>query len=246
VRAILTYHSVDLSGSVISLAPAVFARHLAWLAAGGVRVVDLEALATMPDEPHAAALTFDDGFLNFATAAWPLLRDHGFPVTLFVVTRHAGGTNAWGGRSAPGIPTLPLLDWDALGRLAEEGVRLGAHSRTHRDLTRVGDADLEDEVAGSAADLAARTGRRPGAFAYPYGRHDARVERAAAPFACAVTTALRPVLSGDRAHALPRLDTYYLQRPGRLERFGTPAFARWLWLRGGARRLRAVLRSAAP
>ncbi|MEY2765521.1 MAG: hypothetical protein RL552_426, partial [Actinomycetota bacterium] len=40
----------------------------------------------MPEQRDAVAITFDDGFTNFESVAWPLLRFQDFPVTLFVAT----------------------------------------------------------------------------------------------------------------------------------------------------------------
>lgn len=242
MRAILTYHSVDGSGSAISIDETAFRAHVAWLASGAVRVVPLGTITNGSAADDVVALTFDDAFRNFAEVAWPLLRERALPVTLFVVSEHAGGTNAWGGRDAAGIPTLPLMDWEALGRVAEEGVMLGAHSRTHADLRRL-DADrLADEVAGSADALAARTGRRPAAFAYPYGSVDARVALAAArSYGQGCTTALRELAPADDPLQLPRLDACYLRDPGRLAGWGTASFRRYLRLRSGLRQVRAAL-----
>jgi peptidoglycan/xylan/chitin deacetylase (PgdA/CDA1 family) len=232
---------VDPSGSPISIDEAALRRHVAWLASGAVRVTTVADLLARPDTEDAVALTFDDGFTSFAAAAWPLLREHGLPVALFVVSGHVGGTNAWGGRAARGIPTLPLLDWDALGRLAEQGVALEAHTRTHPDLRSLDGAALAAELDGCAAELAALTGARPTVFAYPYGAANARVTAAVGRrFSHAVTTELRSLRGAEPAHALPRLDAYYLRAPGRLEGWGTPAFRRYVWLRAGARRVRAA------
>lgn len=244
MRAILTYHSIDPSGSPISVAPGEFQAHARWLASGAVRVVPLGELLSGGDD-DAVALTFDDGFANFGETAWPALREHALPVTLYVVSGHAGRTNAWGGRDAPGIPTLPLLGWDALGRLAQEGVRLGAHTRSHPDLRRAGEAQLADELDGCAEHIARETGSRPADFAYPFGAVDARVAGAArGRFATAVTTEFRALKPGDDTHLLPRLDAWYLRSPGRLESWGRAAFRRWLWLRGTLRRARAALQPA--
>ena len=134
LRAILTYHAVDPARSPISMEEATFRRHAAWLASGRVRVCALADLPGQPADADAVALTFDDGFVSFAERAWPVLRDHGLSATVFVVSDHVGGTNAWGQRPAPGNPSLPLMGWETLGRLAEAGVELGAHTRSHRDL----------------------------------------------------------------------------------------------------------------
>ena len=236
MRAILTYHSIDESGSPISVDPDAFRRHVRWLASGRVRVTTLEELFRLPPESDAVAITFDDGFLNFRTHAFPLLRAHGLPATLFVVAGRVGATNAWEGRPQPGIPTMPLLRWEQLGRLAEDGLTLGGHGWTHRHLDGLTAAVLEDELDRSVELIACETGIRPRSFAYPYGRHDdAAVAATAARFAHACTTELRLLSDEDEAHRLPRLDAYYLRGPGRLESWGTASFDRHLWVRARAR-----------
>jgi peptidoglycan/xylan/chitin deacetylase (PgdA/CDA1 family) len=232
---------VDPSGSPISVDAATLARHVAFLAGGRVRVVALDQLLGLAPEVDAAAITFDDGLANFEDLAWPLFERAGLPVTLFVATRRVGADNAWGG-PARGVPTLPLLGWDALRRLAGRGLAIGSHSRTHPRLTRAAAGELEDELAGSADDLERELGRRPTDFCYPYGAHDDRVvEAARRVYARAWTTELRALAPGDDALRLPRLDATYFRAPGRLERWGSPAFRSHLWARGAARRLRQAL-----
>ncbi|MCC6927939.1 MAG: polysaccharide deacetylase family protein [Gemmatimonadaceae bacterium] len=245
MRAILTYHSIDPSGSPISVSPAAFRAHVRWLASGAVRVLPLEQLVATDDSDDAVAISFDDGFENFATEGAALLAEHGLPSTVFVVSEHAGGTNAWGGSDAPGIPTLPLMSWSTLARVARNGVTLGAHTRRHRDLTRARGAALEDEVAGCVERIAAETGKRPTTFAYPYGAVDdtsASVVRDV--FALACTTELRALHPHDDRALLPRLDMYYFRDPGQLEAWGTAAFRGRLWLRAQARRVRRLVQGA--
>lgn len=242
MRAILTYHSVDPSGSPISVDEAAFRAHVQFLASGAVRVVPLDAILAPSTPSNGVAITFDDAFGNFATIAWPLLRDRGLPVTLFVVSGHAGGTNAWGGRSSSAVPTMDLMSWDAIARVADEGASLGAHSRTHPDLRRLPRTQLADEIAGSVDDIAAKTGVRPASFAYPYGGIDSTVEEAAAPVVrLAVTTQLRTLRHDERPLRLPRLDAFYLREPGRIESWGSPAWHRRLRLRGALRYARALV-----
>ena len=242
MRAILTYHSIDPSGSPISVDEAAFRAHVAFLASGAVRVVPL-ATITSPAAPHnGVALTFDDGFRNFAQVAWPLLRDRGLPVTVFIVSGQAGGTNAWGGRASPAVPTLDLMTWDEIGRVASEGATLGAHSRTHPDLRRLTRERVTDEIAGSVEDIASRTGARPESFAYPFGGVTPDVESAAAPVVSqAVTTELRGLHGHEHLLRLPRLDAFYLRDAGRIEQWGSPAWQRRLALRGVLRRARSLV-----
>ncbi|HEV2132003.1 MAG TPA: polysaccharide deacetylase family protein [Longimicrobiaceae bacterium] len=242
MRAILTYHSIDASGSAISVHLETFRSHVRWLAGSGVRVVPVEELLRLPPEAEALALTFDDGFANFAQLAWPLLRDHGMPVTLFVATDFVGGSNSWSVSRRIAVPRLPLLDWEELGRLVEEGVALGSHSRTHPDMRGLSAAALREEVEGSASRLEAKTGRAPTGFAYPFGYYDAAaVEAVRGCYAWACTVELRMLRTRENPWLTPRLDAYYLRSPGRLEAWGTRRLRRHLWLRAGARRVRNTL-----
>lgn len=246
MRAILTYHSIDPSGSVVSVSPEVFRSHVDWLSRGEVRVVPVRRLLVLPPDAEAIAITFDDAFENFATLAWPLLRDAALPATLFVVTRRVGGHNDWneraGGRHE--IPELPLLDWEELGRLRDEGVEIGAHSRSHARLVGASRDLLRDEVDGSAEDLRRELGIEPEGFAYPYGEVDrpaSEAVRRAYEYGC--TTELRGLRAADEAcERLPRLDAYYFRGPGTLADWGTTRFHGRLWTRG---RLRAVRRGLA-
>lgn len=243
MRAILTYHSIDDSGSPISMPPARFHAHVRWLAAGHVNVVALDALVRGGGGGSAVALTFDDGFVNFATHAAPLLADYGLPATLFVPTGFVGHCNAWPGTNTRGIPELPLLGWGALARLAERGVTLGSHGRSHRALAGLPSDAVADEVEGSAEDLFRHTGVRPRAFAYPYGSVD---ETAAAcvrtRYAVGCTTVLHALRGSDDPARLPRIDAYYCRAPGRLESWESAHFRRYLRLRAVARTLRGAYR----
>jgi peptidoglycan/xylan/chitin deacetylase (PgdA/CDA1 family) len=206
-----------------------------------VKVVSIDELLRLPPDADAVALTFDDGFLNFATSAAPLLARHKLPATLFIVSGHVGGTNAWGGVCEPDIPTLPLLDWDALGRLAESGFTIGAHTRSHPHLTRLTGEALAAEMAGSAEDIASHLGVRPAVFSYPYGSLNIDVIAAASPFDFAVTTEFKTVDRSDDPLVLPRLDMFYFRSKNWLEAWGTMRLRQYLWLRAQARRVRARL-----
>ena len=247
MKAILTYHSVDASGSVISIDPEAFDGHVRWLASHRTAVVPLSDLLALPDDTDAVAITFDDAFTNFGTEAWPRLKDCGLPVTLFVPTGYVGRTNSWGETPGGHMPPLSILDWRALARLQEDGVTLGAHSRTHPDLRALDGSALHDEIDGCIEDLRRETGTRPNAFAYPYGYWSSSAAAAVgARFQHACTTELSALRLTDSPHLLPRLDAFYLHGPGRLDNFGQWSFRQFIRLRSGVRKLGQRLRVASP
>jgi len=244
MRAILTYHSIDDSGSPVSISPAAFRRHVEWLASGTVRVVSLEALLAAPDDQHRVAITFDDGFASVATEAAPLLAAHGFPATVFVVTDHVGATNDWGGQAWPGVPSLALLDWEGLGRLTTGGFTIGSHSRTHARLDAIGAPMLRDELDTSAERIERELGVRPEWFAYPYGALNGVVATAVAErYRGGLTTEYRLVQDRDDRARLPRLDAYYFRAGAGLAGWSKVGFRSRLWARRQARRVRAAWRA---
>lgn len=214
-----------------------------WLASGRVRVVGVQELVGLNDAVDAVALTFDDAFANFETEAVPLLRSRNLPATLFVVTQHVGGDNRWRGHQDGAIPVLPLLDWDALGRLRESGITLGAHTRTHPNLPALGTNELEEEMCAASDEMERRLGERPQGFAYPYGAVDSRVaDVAAGCYQWACTTEFRVLGSHESPLLLPRLDAWYFRDADRLARWGTPGFHAWVWYRRQGRRAGSAMR----
>ncbi len=247
MRAVLMYHSIDDSGSPISIAPDVFRRHVEWLASGAVRVLPLHDLlgeSNVPGDEDAVALTFDDGFENFAEQAMPLLHANDLPATMFVVSGHVGGDNRWGGVSRPGIPVLPLMGWDTLASLPAHGITLGAHTRTHPHLSRLSRDAQQVEIEGSQLDLLTTTGQRATDFAYPFGDFDDTTATICRPrFECTVTTEYRALGEAEDPARVPRLDAWYFRQDGALESWGTASFRLRLHMRAGARRAKRLLRA---
>lgn len=218
--SILTYHSLDESGSVVSISPRIFAEQMAMLEAAGFRGISLnEALVyrkangNWPD--RSVAITFDDGFANFYEAAAPALARHNFTATVFVVTAHVGGQNDWAQPPA-GLGLQRMMEWSQISELAEQGIEIGAHTRTHPDLRRLSAQELEIEIAGSCSDISDKTGQPVNTFAYPFGYlNDLAQKVVQQKVGAGCTTELKRA-SAQPFHSLPRIDMYYLQSPGKL------------------------------
>jgi len=87
-------------------------------------------------------------------------------------------------------PEPSVLSWDALRHLANQGVTLGAHTRTHPLMNRISPQEAQAEALGSLQDLEAEIGSAPPIFAYPGGGINDEVVQgvAQAGFALAFTT----------------------------------------------------------
>ena len=130
----------------------------------------ISACQPLPGRP--VIFSFDDGYVDFAEAAWPILQRHGFGASLFVVTDKVGGVADWDGVATP------LLDWPDLARLRAEGVEIGAHGASHTRLTRAPIRLAHAEARRSRATLRERLGVDATVFCYPHGGGDAAVRAA--------------------------------------------------------------------
>lgn len=240
---IVTYHSIDERGTILSTTPALFAAHVAALARGGWRTARVDEIARAvrerrPLPARSIALTFDDGYANFARHAWPALRQAGFGATLFALGDRAVTSNTWDA----GAGTLggePLLEGGALRQLADEGVEIGAHSMSHARLARLAPEALAHEVGGACRALAETIGRPVRAFAYPYGAHDSAARAAVA--ACtdaACSTRMGFATASSDAYLLERIDAFYLRDTRLVETLDSAATRAYLGARAFVRRLR--------
>jgi peptidoglycan/xylan/chitin deacetylase (PgdA/CDA1 family) len=214
---ILTYHSLDESGSVVSTRPSHFAAQMKALADAGYRLISLgEALderrrsGQWPGD--AVVVTFDDGFMSVHEHALSMLANWDGRATVFVITGHVGGLNDWA-PPPPGLGERPLLTWSHLKGLASAGWEISSHTHRHADLRRLAGSDLEAEVARPIGEIEGRLGRRPQTFAYPYGWYTAEACRLVRDhYAAACTTRLARA-GGEALDLLSRVDSYYVRSP---------------------------------
>jgi peptidoglycan/xylan/chitin deacetylase (PgdA/CDA1 family) len=241
---ILTYHSIDTSGSIISTTPDVFRRQMEFLDSAGYQTLSLgELISTWSSNgtvsPMTIVLTFDDGFQNFYTEAFPILQEFRFTATVFLVTDHCGKFNDWSGNPAT-LPRSEMLSWGSVEELSRFGIEFGGHTKTHPDLTKLAEKDALAEMADSRKTLEDRLGKESRTFAYPYGRHNGQVRRIAKRlFTASCSTDLGKVNSDSDVCTLDRIDTYYLSNLRVFEALPYRTFDGYLKVRQVMRRLRS-------
>ena len=216
---VLMYHSIAPAGDDpyrVTVTPERLAAQLGLLARLGLRGCSMRELLAGPGS-RRVGLTFDDGYRDFATAALPALRRHGFTATVFVLAGRLGGDNGW---EAAG-PVRPLLTADEVRAVAAAGMEVGSHGLRHRRLPELTEAELAAEVLESQAVLGDLTGAPVTGFCYPYGacgpRELAVVEAAGYGYGAAVGAPALPrrwafprTYAGERDTA-PRLAAKYLR-----------------------------------
>jgi peptidoglycan/xylan/chitin deacetylase (PgdA/CDA1 family) len=235
---ILMYHSIDDSGSVLSVSPRMFREQMHALKQSGMPVVPLSAVR---ERPGSVAITFDDAFHNFRDQALPVLTDCTFPSTVFAVSDYCGRVNNWPSQPQNAIPRLSLMSWSDLADIAKAGVDIGAHTATHPRLTDLPRHEITSEIVRSKQSLEDRLGKGVETFAYPYGMSspDVRsITRSYFRIACGVR--LQPVSPTSDRINLPRIDAYYLQRAFWFSRLQSPLCRTYLAFRKILRELRDV------
>jgi peptidoglycan/xylan/chitin deacetylase (PgdA/CDA1 family) len=170
---ILEYHYIrvnpdpaDKLGYNLSVTPADFTAQMDWLKASGYHAVDLndlrayfQARAALPSRP--VVLTFDDGYKDFYTTAFPTLVDHGFKAVSYVV---------------PGFLDNPrYMTVDQVREISIAGMEVAAHTMHHVDLTKASGPALNLEIQGSRNALEQIVGHPVLDFCYPSGMFNATV-----------------------------------------------------------------------
>ena len=179
---ILFYHRVTDDRDELAVKPAAFAEQMDYLASEAYRVVDVLSAIDLLDsgEPLArtVALTFDDGFLDVAEHALPILSERGFRATVFIAPAVTDGRTSfsWYSEEQP-----PLMTWEDVLELDRDGTfRFEAHSLTHPNLPTLGEVEAMEEISGAKRELENRLGRLVRAFSYPTGLYGEREEKIAA------------------------------------------------------------------
>lgn len=169
---VLIYHRVGAGmGAEMDLPTERFEQQMRYLK----RRFDVVPLASAVDALLAGrspsrdqvAVTFDDGYDDVFTNAFPILQRLGVPSSVFVATDFIDEKSG-----APLSRHNPSgaspLTWGELREMASSGlVTVESHTVTHRDFDLLSAADAASECVGAADVIEARTGTRPRLFAYP-------------------------------------------------------------------------------
>ncbi|MBI4789642.1 MAG: polysaccharide deacetylase family protein [Chloroflexi bacterium] len=199
----------------LSVTPAAFQTQMEYLAINGyhpIRLIDLVDYllhgTPLPDKP--IVLTFDDGYSDNYANAFPVLKQHNFPATFFVISQFVE-ENRWG-----------YASWAQLDEMVKAGMEIGSHTRTHPDLYRRTLAFQTNEIAGSKLLIEERLGTPVLSFSYPSSRYDATTKSVlrSAGYLGAVTETQGTRQSSEKLFELQRI---------RIRGSHTiPDFARWI------------------
>jgi peptidoglycan/xylan/chitin deacetylase (PgdA/CDA1 family) len=169
-----------------TVTPRQFREQMSFLAAEGFRSLTLDdfraaAVGVRELPPRSILVTFDDGFADIYLNAWPIARESGITLNLFLCTGLITGEQVEGlDRAESNSPANQResdlcrpLTWAEIHELSRTGVGLGFHSHTHRNHGRLSLAEIAADARKGMALLRDQAGLKPAAFAFPYGHHGA-------------------------------------------------------------------------
>ena len=160
---VLMFHSIStIPGNSLGVPVKQFNEEIEWLHQRKYQSLSLEEFyqalinkAPIPEKP--ILLTFDDGYSDNYSAAWPILRQYGFRATFFISTNSVG----------PG-----MMNWDQLNDLARQQNSIGSHTVNHYDLATLSTKQQNEELSLSKTELENHLGISVQALCFPSGRYN--------------------------------------------------------------------------
>lgn len=242
---VLTFHALDDRMDVISFPPRVFRYGMQLLSTHGYRTISLlEAVDCLkrkaPFPARSFVLTFDDGYQSVYTEAFPILKRNAMTATVFPTpgTRRGGAPTS----RLPDFQGRTMLRWKEIREMHLASITIGAHTVTHRDLTRLLPDEVTAEVRDGKAVIEDALSAPVDCFAYPFGRYDETSRNIVSEhFACMCSDTLGLLDSRSPLFAMERVDAYYLRTERLIGIMVSKWFPDYIRVRGIPRLLRRMV-----
>lgn len=166
---VLNYHKIDNMHISLSVKPEDFERQMKYLTEHNFHSITPQELyaalvdgAELPENP--VLITFDDGYMDNYTNAYPILKKYGLKATIFVITGFLD-------RAQPGYFT-----WGQAAEMEASGlINIESHTVTHTSLTDLTEEQVKMELERSKNDIERRLGKQVDFLAYPTGTYNLHI-----------------------------------------------------------------------
>ena len=164
---VLNYHMVNSMFISLAVEPEDFDWQMKYLVDHGYHSITPDELydfiagkGSLPDRP--VLITFDDGYVDNYTNAYPILKKYNLKATIFIVTGFVSKRKGY-------------LTWDQLREMEQNGVTVQSHTVTHAPLPELPDDRIREELVGSKQQAEEELGHPVTFIAYPTGAHDLHI-----------------------------------------------------------------------
>lgn len=160
---ILYYHAINdnINGlDELFVSPAEFDKQMLYLKQNGYNVITFSQLADVDNIVNPVIITFDDGYEDNYTYAYPILKKYNFKATVFLCTD---------------VIDKPLFLKKNQIEEMKNLIDFQSHTVTHRKLSELKKEEIEFELTESKKQLEALTGNAVSVLAYPIGDYNSEV-----------------------------------------------------------------------
>jgi peptidoglycan/xylan/chitin deacetylase (PgdA/CDA1 family) len=211
---VICYHSIgkDPTGkSPIIISTEKFRQHLQTIKDDGYTTLTMAELNDylFKDKPipeKSVVLTFDDGYIDNYTNAFPILKEFNMNATIFIISTYLdGGT---------------YLSPNQVKEMSDYGIDIESHTVTHRRLSEMSYEDQLKELKNSKESIEKITGKPIIAIAYPEGKFNEDTKKATmeAGYSMGFTIDRGYADRSDNAAQLNRICVDYTYKPRNIEK----------------------------
>ena len=172
---VLMYHKVSPGKKEkYRISPERFTNQMEYLSKKGYQTISPDELLGVVRKRRillekSVLITFDDGYKDNFTYAYPILKEYNFKATIFLVTQYMGKKSEWSKREEE------TLSWEEIEEMKEEGFSFGSHTHTHPNLLELSRDKVLSEIRDSKRILEERLGGPTKFIAYPYGKVNSQI-----------------------------------------------------------------------
>ena len=157
---ILMYHYVNEEPGSLSVSPENFRKQMRYLKERGYQVISMDDFVRAKNSGRKlpfnwVVITFDDGRDDNYENAYPVLKEYGFPATIFIISQL--------------VDKEPYLTWEQVREMSQNGIDFGSHTRHHRYLPDLPEDELRNEIFNSKKDIEDVLNKQINHFCYPSG-----------------------------------------------------------------------------
>ena len=200
---VLNYHQVDNKSTYLAVPPSDFEAQMKFLVDSGcVTITPDELYAGLNGDielpPKPVLITFDDGYIDNYTNAFPILKKYGLHATIFIIPSFTG--------VYPGY-----MNWEQLKEMEANGITIESHTLTHPKLEELPDDEIRMELLNSKNLLEENLGHPVEFLAYPTGTYNLHIAGIAqdAGYKGAFTIKYGVVDRGSNFYALERVPIFH-------------------------------------
>ena len=200
---VINYHQINpVDKDALTVPPHVFAAEMKYLHDNGYHTISPDELyayltSNTPLPPKPILITFDDGYEDNYTYAYPILKEYNMKATIFLVSDYMDRFDKY-------------LTWQQVYEMSANNIYMGSHTLSHYELTPLSTQDMDIQLVGGKLAVEWHTFRFCEFIAYPCGSFNTQVlsETKKAGYKGGFTVYYDYVRAGDDPYKLSRIPIY--------------------------------------